>query len=151
LKVSRENHRYDECGLPDVVLVGVEVRRCPECGFQMVVIPRIEVLHRKLAQTVATHATKLTPVEIRFLRKYLGYDRERFSQVMGVDEGTVSHWETGRPMGAIADRLLRILVMREKPIDEYPNDALADVAKDGPPPKLRMRSDGDEWREATAA
>jgi len=146
LKITRENHRYDESGLPNVVLVGVDVRRCTNCGFQHVVVPHIEDLHRGLAQLVAKQAAKLTNAEIRFLRKYLGYDRPMFAKVMGVDEGTVSHWETGRPMGAIADRLLRVLVMRETPIEEYPNDALADVAQEGAKmPPLRMRPDGAGW------
>ncbi|MCU1279115.1 MAG: hypothetical protein JWM53_2661 [bacterium] len=151
LTTTRENHRYDESGLPNVVLVGVDVRRCSNCGFQSAVVPHIEDLHRGLAQLVAKQAAKLSNVEIRFLRKYLGYNRPMFAKVMGVDEGTVSHWETGRPMGAIADRLLRILVMRETPIEEYPNDALADVAQEGAKtPRLRMRPQGSGW-EADAA
>jgi putative zinc finger/helix-turn-helix YgiT family protein len=151
LVVSRENYRYVESGLPAVTLVGVDVRRCPNCGFQSVVIPRIEELHRKLARIIATHVAKLSKVEIRFLRKYLGYDRPLFAKVMGVDEGTVAHWETGRPMGATADRLLRVLVMREAPIDEYPNDRLADVAQEEASPILRMRPRGNSWEEATSA
>lgn len=151
LTIKRENHRYDEGGLPNVVLVGVDVRRCANCGFQQVVVPHIEELHRELANLVAKQAAKLTSDEIRFLRKYLGYDRPMFAKVMGVDEGTVSHWETGRPMGAIADRLLRVLVMRIAPIEEYPNDALADVAQEGAKaPRLRLRPQGSGW-EAEAA
>lgn len=46
---QKENHLYAESGLPNVVLVGVVVRRC-QCGYQEVVVPRVAELHRTLAK-----------------------------------------------------------------------------------------------------
>jgi hypothetical protein len=42
---------------------------------------------------------------------------------MGVDKTTVSKWErvdAPAPMGQPAERLLRLMVMVDKPIEEYP-------------------------------
>jgi hypothetical protein len=49
LTSTTENHRYTECGLPNVVLVGVEVRRCVACGHHELVLPRVTELHRVIA------------------------------------------------------------------------------------------------------
>jgi putative zinc finger/helix-turn-helix YgiT family protein len=153
LNISHENYRYDESGLPDVTLVGVEIRRCPNCGFQMVAIPRMEELHRKLAQAVATHVARLSGPEIRFLRKYLGYSQKDFAGIMGVEPETASNWERDvKPIGPTADRLLRMFVMRSKPVEEYPNDEMANVAQpDAATPKLRLRPERGGWAEEATA
>lgn len=68
-----ENHRYAESGLPNVVLVGVEVEHCENCGEHLVSIPDIEGLDRALAMALIRHPGRLAPNEIRFLRKWLGW------------------------------------------------------------------------------
>jgi YgiT-type zinc finger domain-containing protein len=50
-----ENHRYAESGLSNVVLVGVEVQHCQNCGENLVSIPRIEGLHRAIAMALIRH------------------------------------------------------------------------------------------------
>lgn len=147
LVVTRENHRYTESGLPHVTLEGVSVRACPACGFRTVVIPRIEELHQVLAYALVEYSPKFAGPEIRYLRKYLGYNRELFANVIGVDPDTVSHWEAGRrPMGTSADHLLRVLVMRTSPIEEYPNEKLAEVGRAEDKGRLlRMRSAPSGW------
>ena len=44
MQSKRENHRWNASGLPNVVLMGVEIRRCPACGEQTLVIPRLAAL-----------------------------------------------------------------------------------------------------------
>ena len=66
------DHVYAESGLPNVVLKGVEIARCPACGEEAVGIPRIEQLHRLLAHLVIRQRARLAPGEVRFLRKDLG-------------------------------------------------------------------------------
>jgi putative zinc finger/helix-turn-helix YgiT family protein len=121
---ERVNHRYTESGLPNVVLVGVEMRRCPKCGEQALSIPRVEDLHKTLAMSLIHEHTRLASYEIRFLRKWLGLSGVDFARRMGVDPATVSRWEsTEKPqsMGPVADRLLRMLVAHGQPIAEYPH------------------------------
>src|SRR5579862_980907 len=121
MKVEHEDHHYTESGLANVWLAGLEVRACPKCGETERVIPRLAQLHRLLAATVAEQPEKLTGAEIRYLRKSLGWSGEDFAATFGVRPETISRWENDKePMGATAERLLRLAALREKPLSEYP-------------------------------
>jgi putative zinc finger/helix-turn-helix YgiT family protein len=130
METSRENHRWDASGLPHVVLVDVEVRRCPACGERAVMIPRIEALHRALAMVTISRPGRLSPREIRFLRKWLGWSGQEFAKHFGVTTTTVSRWESTEdpsPMGGTAERLLRLSVAHGQPAEEYPVSRLAEL------------------------
>ena len=120
MTTRREHVRYDASGLPGVTLVGVEVSRCAHCGEYEVAIPRIADLHRVMAHAVVRKSSRLTPAEIRFLRRSLGWSGRDFGDHMGATAETVSRWENGRAaMGAQADRLLRLLVLHRQPAPSY--------------------------------
>lgn len=128
--------RYDMGGLPHVELHGVEVTKCNGCGKEGVAIPRLGQLHRVLADGFITQRRMLAPVEIRFLRKHIGLSAADFAQRMGVARETVSRWETGaKPMGALADRLLRLLVVTHQPSECYEVDDFLKELEDEPAPK----------------
>jgi putative zinc finger/helix-turn-helix YgiT family protein len=117
---AKATHRYTECGLSNIVLVGVVVRRCPKCGNRSVVIPKVAQLHRKLAQGLAEQSQRLAAEEIRFLRKYLGWSGADFAQFFGVTPETVSRWENGsKSMSATSERLLRLCVLKFEPVEDY--------------------------------
>lgn len=127
--------RYDIGGLPHVELHGVEVTRCRGCGKEGIAIPRIGQLHRVLAEAIVRQRRMLAPVEIRYLRKHIGLSAGDFAQMMGVARETVSRWETGaQPMGAVADRLLRLLVLTHEPTECYAVDDLLRELNDEPAP-----------------
>ncbi len=130
--------RYDIGGLPHIVLHGVEVTRCDSCGAESIAIPRIAQLHRALAFNFVSQHRMLAPVEIRFLRKHVGLSGADFAQRMGVARETVSRWESGsQPMGAVADRLLRLLVVTHQPSESYAvDDMLAELTDSPAPEKL---------------
>jgi putative zinc finger/helix-turn-helix YgiT family protein len=113
-------HRYTECGLDSVVLANVPVFSCPACGERILRIPAIDGLHRVIAIAVSRKASRLTPAEVRFLRKYLGLSNRDFARVMGVTPEQSSRWTTTEPIGTSAERVLRLLVERIEPADEYP-------------------------------
>ena len=120
ITTRRENVRYDASGLPGVTLVGVEVSRCAHCGEHEVAIPHIADLHRVMAHAVVRKPSRLTPTEIRFLRRTLGWSGHDFADYMGTTAETVSRWENGRtPMGGQADRLLRLMVLQRQPAQSY--------------------------------
>lgn len=151
-----ENHRYTESGLPNVVLVGVEVEHCENCGENLVSIPHIEELHRTLAMALIRHPGRLAPTEIRFLRKWLGWSGVDFAKHMGVTPETVSRWESvenGKAMGGTAERLLRLAVAHGQPIDEYPIDMLVEVSDDQVPksPLLAMKPERSGWAPTSLA
>ena len=120
MTTRRENVRYDASGLPGVTLVGVEVSRCAHCGEHEVAIPHIADLHRAMAHALVRKPSRLTPGEIRFLRRTLDWSGQDFAEHMGTTAETVSRWENGRAaMGAQADRLLRLLVLHRQPAPSY--------------------------------
>lgn len=128
--------RYDIGGLPHVELHGVEVTQCGKCGKEGIAIPRIGQLHRVLADLFVRQHRMLAPVEIRFLRKHVGLSGADFAQRMGVARETVSRWESGgQPMGAVADRLLRLLVVTHEPTESYAVDDLLKELNDTPAPE----------------
>lgn len=156
--------RYDLGGLPHIVLQGVEVRRCENCGKEEVAIPRLAQLHHVIAMYLVKQPRMLAPVEVRFLRKHTGCSTGEFAQIMGVARETVSRWETGgQPMGPVADRLLRVVVLtHEAGEEDYATrdrkdvDAVRDLLEalnDTPTPDalnpVPLRNSGNKW-SATA-
>ncbi len=153
LTITRARHHYTASGLPNVYLEGVETRTCPDCGTSEVAIPRVALLHRVIALDVANSTARLTGAEIRFLRKYLGWSGRDFARIFGVAPETVSRWENDRdPMGAIADRLLRLLAVRNEPVESYPTERLSEVAQTDPVPvSLSATATTAGWRVAREA
>lgn len=151
LKVVRGAHHYTESGLLNVTLMNVEIRSCPSCGEREIVIPRIEELHRTMARAISQTTAKLTPEEIRFLRKWLGLATSDFALVMGVRPETVSRWESkesGYQMPPTAEHLLRIMVANQEPVTKYPIDLFKLQPRVKPEP-LKFRA--PDWkRERTA-
>ena len=142
LEVTKEVHRYAENDGLDVLLEGVSITSCPECGEQGVVIPRISQLNEALARAIAQRPQKLEPAEIRFLRKYLGWSGKDFAHRMGVTPETISRWENGaRPMGSTAEILLRLLAIELRPVDEYPVPDLVERKRTKP----MMMQLGKDW------
>ena len=144
--------RYNIGGLPHIELHGVEVTTCKGCGKEAIAIPRIGQLHRVVADGFVKQPRMLAPVEIRFLRKYVGLSTADFAQRMGVTRETVCRWENGaNPMGAVADRLLRLLVVTHEPPESYAVEDLLKDLTDTPAPNrltaVAMRNSRDDgWR-----
>lgn len=152
MKTARENYLYKESGLPSVTLVGIEVSRCPSCGEHEAVIPRIEQLHRAIATAIARKAPGLTPAEIRFLRKCLGWSGADFAAHMGVSAETVSRWENDSAiMGSAAERLLRLANLTREPAGNYSLEVLKDMARTAPAAqRLQVRVEKGRWNAEAA-
>jgi len=148
----RAVRRYELGGLPHVELHGVAVARCATCGAEEMAIPRIEQLHRVLASHFIRQSRAVTSTEVRFLRKHIGLATADFAKCMGVSRETVSRWETGtKPMGAQADRLLRLLVATSAPIHDYAaKDVLRAITPSRSAPKrpsrFAVQASPDGWR-----
>ena len=140
-KTRRElAYRYAESGLSNVVLINaVTTTICTKCGEVYTGFRAIERLHKAIAAAVIRKKGCLAPEEIRFLRKSLGWSGVDFARRMGATKETVSRWETGKlSMGPQADRLLRMLVAKGTPVEEYPIDVLSQVSADGPARAARV-------------
>jgi putative zinc finger/helix-turn-helix YgiT family protein len=152
-KATRGAHKYVESGLSNVTLLNVELRQCPACGEREVIIPHIEELHRVIARTIATSMIQFSAEQVRFLRKWLGFSVQDFALVMGVRPETVSRWEkytkggSGYQMPATAERLLRLMVANQAPIDKYPIDLFKTQPRVKPE---ALKFQAPDWKRAAS-
>jgi putative zinc finger/helix-turn-helix YgiT family protein len=108
LRRERQDYRYKESGLNNIILVDVPVYVCPRHGVQAVALGEVALLHQDIAQTILKQERPLRGAEIRFLRKYRGWSQKELAGRLGVHEVTVSKWETGAtPIGTANQVVLR--------------------------------------------
>ena len=149
---SRENHRYAESGLPNVVLEDVLVRRCGRCGAHLVSLPHLAELHRCLALGLIDKKGRLSPPEIRFLRKSLGWSGADFARKFHVRPEQVSRWESDRSrtkMSISNELLLRSTVAHGHRVEDYPDRLEVVATTDEPAPSLlSLRRNDEGWSHA---
>jgi putative zinc finger/helix-turn-helix YgiT family protein len=145
---TRGTHRYTESGLSNVTLANIEIRTCQQCGERRVVVPKMDLLHRMIATALIRANRPFAPDEIRFLRKWLGLSSLDFALIMGVRPETVSRWENGKyPFTPTADRLLRLLVSNQEPMERYPIDLLK-LKHHAKPAPIRLKA--PDWQAAAS-
>lgn len=150
MKERQGSTQIDEGGVT-ITLDDVRIFSCKACGVETPAIPKMEALFREVARTLATKRQRLMPQEIRFLRKHLGLSGRDFARKMGVDHTTVSKWERvddPQAMGAVAERLLRLFVLTEKPVEEYPLEEMA--SEDPALSRLQLEHDSKGWHASAA-
>lgn len=148
----KESHHYTESGLPNVLLLGIEIARCASCGEYFVTIPAMDGLHRAIAHALVEKPGRLTHDEVRFLRKHMGLSAVDFARLIDASPATVSRWERGtQPMGGMAERLLRLMVVTREPIKDYSIEDLARPADaSSPAASLRLKPGRAGWALAAA-
>lgn len=120
MKLVVENHKYEECGLSNIILVDVKKYRCSNCGEEYLGIQNPLGLHAVIAKTVVKNKRKLSGKEFRFLRTYLGFSTAVFAKLIGVARETVSRWETGKlVIPKHMDLLIRSLAVNNEPDRNY--------------------------------
>lgn len=143
MTVQAETYPYQESGL-NVVLLGVTVGRCPNCGESCVEIPNMDGLHECLAKILVKKKGRLSGDEVRFLRTHLGWSGKTFAKKISFKPETVSRWESGvQKIGPQADALLRAFVLLGKKERDYlePHE---DAAPDNVLP-FRIRMSDHRW------
>ena len=109
-----------QCGLPGIRLAGVTIHECAECGEDSYEVPALETLHKTLAFVVAQKDGALSGVEIKFLRKWLGWSSQGCARRLRLTPQTYSSYENGRrPMGQGVEQLLRLLAVTTAPVESY--------------------------------
>jgi putative zinc finger/helix-turn-helix YgiT family protein len=111
IRPERSNHCYEESGLPNIVLQGVEVRSCVHCDHHEIVIPQVIKVHRAIAAGLLKSPYRLTGPQVRFLRRHLELSGEQLAAFLHTDKTKISKWERGSdPIGPVSDRLMRLVV-----------------------------------------
>ncbi|MEY4515559.1 MAG: hypothetical protein RLZZ450_7681 [Pseudomonadota bacterium] len=149
MKKTRGDYAY--ASLPGVTLRDVEIWRCSACGEEEVQIPRIEALNHAIASGLVRKHGRLSPPEVRFLRKLLGWSGVDFAKHFGVTPETVSRWESGKKqMGPVAERLLRLCIATQAPVEDYGVDDLQSVEEDDEPSAMTLKTTRTGWKAVAA-
>lgn len=149
MKKTRGDYAYTS--LPGVTLSNVEIYRCPKCGEEEISIPHIEALNRTIASALVRKKGQLSPAEIRFLRKLLGWAGVDFAKHFGVTPETVSRWESGKKaMGPVAERFLRLCIATRAPVEDYELEELAAVDADGESEGMTLKTTRGGWKAVAA-
>lgn len=155
LKKSKTNYRYKEAGLDNIVLKGITVVRCDNCGEEYYNFGDIEQLHDKIAEILLTKAGLLTGKEIRFLRKHIGYSGAMFARLTGYTSETISRLENGQQKVTKSfDRMLRFVVISKLPKKDRCYDLHDIILNDSGNKLTRIelkKTDKGCWEEKIAA
>jgi DNA-binding transcriptional regulator YiaG len=146
--MTRLDYRYDECGLDNVVLVGLEVCQDDE-GEDVIKIHNINALHRAIAEGIARKPTGITGKELRYMRTELGLTQAELAGVVSKDVQTVGRWERGEfPIDPTAETVIRVMTLQhvETALPAVQEMAAWSVASSGEPPILIDASDPDDWK-----
>lgn len=109
--IVQGTYEFKQLGLP-VRLHGIEIVKCPRCGNEDPIIPRVNKLMRSIAMALIRKPYGLEGAEVRFLRKYLGMTGEEFAEYLDVDKTNLSKWENDAdPIGPQSDRLIRLVCL----------------------------------------
>jgi transcriptional regulator with XRE-family HTH domain len=147
------DYRYDECGLENVIIRGMEVRT-DDSGEEVYSIPNIVGLHKVIAHCVITRAHGILPDELRFLRTEMGLTQAELAQIVKKDQQTIGRWERGeKPVDPNAEMVIRIIAAEKLGINpEMPMEAIA--ASCIPSAKFKAieidGSDPDQYRPIAA-
>ena len=110
--VERGDFPFPESGLSTLVLRGVDVEKCPQCGDSPV-IPQPAKLLREVTRALIAKPARLKGEEVRFLRKRVGRSAKEFAEMLHFTPYTLSRVENGKQqLGMNADLLVRLAVDR---------------------------------------
>lgn len=108
--INRGEHKFTESGLDNIILKNVEIEKCNNCGEKVVSIPKPNQLLKMIGEQIILNPNRLSPSEIKFLRKNIYLKIKEFAKIMGVDRVTVSRWENKvSTQTESEDRLIRLV------------------------------------------
>jgi putative zinc finger/helix-turn-helix YgiT family protein len=150
LRVSREPHKYTLHPKWAITIADAEIRRCPQCGYFEVVIPRPDALHRTIAAEVIRKPARLSGPEFVFLRSQLEMSARALAKTIGVVHESISRWENGvLPVSSPVDRLMRTMVALTISGEKFPVETLSHIEGEAGPLKLVVTVDSKgSWRRA---
>ena len=98
-------------GIPVTVVNSAMEKKCVVCGTSEIVVPDMCGLTMAAAVSRVMIDVKLTPQEVKFLRKSLEMTAKDLAEQLEVTPETISRWENGKiPLGPSSEKLLRLMV-----------------------------------------
>jgi transcriptional regulator with XRE-family HTH domain len=131
MKGQVENYRYVESGLKNVLLKGILVFRCKDCGAEVPEISGASSLHTLIGIRLLFKDSRLNGEEVRFLRKLVGYSATELAQLAGTSKSVVSRWENKDTFGEHTDRLIRLICLNKMLSDSLPEVDKTEGGADG--------------------
>ena len=104
------SYPYEECGLSNVLLFGLTLRRCQGRKREAVSIPRVADLNIILARAVLLKHTALSGRELRFLRTVAGISAATLAEQLNVTLKTIVTWEESETLRGPNDLAARMVV-----------------------------------------
>lgn len=109
MKKNRKDYKYEESGLNNIILTGIEVHEC-KCGEEIPEIKNIEKINRFIANALVIKNAPLNGKEFRFVRKQMDFKEKDIASLLGVSPVSVSRWENSNAkIGLSNDKLIRLL------------------------------------------
>lgn len=152
LATRKAPYVYRLSGLDNLLLVGIKVRVCPNCGLESPTIPRAGELHQLIANFLVRKPASLSGSEVRYLRKHAGFPVSKFATLIGIGPGYLSRVENNKMegLGESDDRLVRVISCDCSSVDGLKEllfevaEAIDNVKKQPTPSTFTLEKSG--WR-----
>lgn len=141
---------YELCGLENIYLKnGFEIH--DTAYGKGVSIHDVNGLHKTIGLHLINNKPKLSPSEIRFLRKELNLSQVNLALMFGVGESTVRAWEGKSRITPTADRLLREIYKQSVSSENDINnllDRLSKIDRDNHEKRICLEETNGVWNQA---
>ena len=107
-----EPYHYKECGLDNVYLYNIPIVKDIE-GEEVICIPKVNKLHKIIAEGIIYKKGILNAKEIKFLRTQIGFSQEDFAKLLGKKGLSLGRWERGETKTDVTtDILIRMIAIK---------------------------------------
>ena len=110
-------YEADELGAPFNIILheGVRITKCAQTGEVLnTTIPNLQGLRLQVAATRCLNSRKLSPIELKYVRKLCRFKASDIASKLGVSPEHLSRCESGdRLLSASAEKIFRAVVVRK--------------------------------------
>ena len=112
LKAVTKTVKYEASGLDNIVIRGVKVYGCDNCGEEYIQYGNLDEIDKAIAESLLGKEEALTGKEIRFLRTWKGYSGKDFADYLNVSPEHLYRVEGSSAVtNEKFDRLVRLAIM----------------------------------------
>ena len=147
LKGKKTKMKYDVSGLDYVTLDSVTVYTCPHCAEKFYDFGNVEKLNATIAEYIATQEEPLSGKEIRFIRKFLGYDTTMFAkEMLKIKTETLSRMENEKQeCSETLDQFIKVLALTKRPDRNYDLHEKIKAKKHPAPERILVKTKGENF------